>query len=88
MGTSSMQTSDMLTAVALATQYPDEEVKIADNSPSEVNYALQLFGYTTVDVKSEIDYNFIVYSNGKTELTMIYNGWSWYVGLKKGRVYE
>lgn len=83
-----MQTPDIMTAVALAIQYPEEEIRITDNSPSEVDHVLQNAGYTTVDVKSEIDYNFIVYGNGKTEFTMIYNGWSWYVGLRNGRVYE
>lgn len=83
-----MQASDIMTAVALATQYPEEEIKVTDNSPNEVDYALQVAGYEIADVKNELDYSFVVYSNVKNELTMIWNGWTWYVGLKKGRVYE
>lgn len=77
-----------MTAVALATQYPEEEIKVTDNSPNEVDYALQVAGYEIVDVKNELDYSFVVYSNEENELTMIWNGWTWYVGLKRGRVYE
>lgn len=84
-----MQTSDMLTAVSLAIQYPEEEIKVTDNSPSEVDYAMHLFGYEIVDVKNNDDYSFVVYRNEKQhEYTMIWNGWTWYVGLRKGRVYE
>ena len=83
-----MQTPDIMTAVALAIQYPEEEIVVTDNSPNEVDYALQLFGYEIVDVRNELDYSFVVYSNVKHEFTMIWNGWTWYIGLKKGRVYE
>ena len=83
-----MQTPDIMTAVALAIQYPEEEIKVTDNSPNEVDYALQVAGYKTVHIKTETDYSFIVYSNEKQELTMIWNGWTWYVGLRGGRVYE
>ena len=83
-----MQTPDIMTAVALAIQYPEEEIKVTDNSPNEVDYAMQVAGYEIVDVKNELDYSFVVYSNEENELTMIWNGWTWYVGLKKGRVYE
>ena len=83
-----MQTPDIMTAVALAIQYPEEEIKVTDNSPNEVDYAMQVAGYEIVDVKNEFDYSFVVYSNEENELTMIWNGWTWYVGLKKGRVYE
>lgn len=83
-----MQTPDIMTAVALATQYPEEEIVVTDNSPNDVDHTLQNAGYEIVDVKNELDYSFVVYSNVKNELTMIWNGWTWYVGLKKGRVYE
>lgn len=77
-----------MTAVALAIQYPEEEIKVTDNSPNEVDYALQVAGYEIVDVKNGLDYSFVVYSNVKQELTMICNGRTWYVGLRGGRVYE
>lgn len=83
-----MQTPDIMTAVALATQYPEEEIVVTDNSPNDVDHTLQNAGYEIVDVKNELDYSFVVYSNVKNELTMIWNGWTWYVGLRKGRVYE
>lgn len=83
-----MQTPDIMTAVALAIQYPEEEIKVTDNSPNEVDYALQVAGYEIVDVKNGLDYSFVVYSNVKQELTMICNGRTWYVGLRGGRVYE
>lgn len=83
-----MQTPDVMTAVALAIQYPEEEIVITDNSPSDVDHALQNAGYEIVDAKSYGDYSFMVYSNVKNELTMIWNGWTWYVALRGGRVYE
>lgn len=83
-----MQTPDIMTAVALTTQYPEEEIVVTDNSPSDVDHALQNAGYEIVDVKNELDYSFVVYSNVKNELTMIWNGWTWYVALRGGGVYE
>ena len=58
-----MQTPDIMTAVALAIQYPEEEIVVTDNSPNDVDHTLQNAGYEIVDVKNELDYSFVVYSN-------------------------